>query len=99
MKKKYKSLILIAIIALILPSILQSFVYLFSGACGGSFGLRPTAHLCVGVEIDSEKTIRKLPSADIDFHILFFHFGYRVDEKNADWSEGFCLGQDIWYGE
>ncbi|MCK5494165.1 MAG: hypothetical protein KAJ14_13725 [Candidatus Omnitrophica bacterium] len=98
MKKNHKLLISIAIVALILPSILQLLVCLFSGGCG-SFGLRPTAHLCVGVEIDSEKAIRRLPNADIDFHILFFHFGYRVDKKDLSWPRGFCLGQDIWYGE
>ena len=98
MKKKYKLFISIAIIVLILPSILQFLVCLFSGGCG-SFGLRPATHLCIGVEIDSEKVIEKLPSADIDFHILFFHFNYRVDEKDLSWPRGFCLGQDIWYGE
>ena len=98
MKKNHKLLISITIVALILPSILQLLVCLFSGGCG-SFGLRPATHLCIGVEIDSEKAIRRLPNADIDFHILFFHFGYKVDEKYLDRSEGFCLGQDIWYGE
>lgn len=97
MKKKYKLLLVIAITVLILPSVLQFFICSFSGGCG-SFGLRPATHRCIGAEIDSEKVVNSLPSADIDFHFLLFHFNYRVHPKYSDWSR-FCLGQDIWFGE
>lgn len=82
---------------MILPSIIQSLVCLFSGGCG-SFGLRPATHQCIGIEVDSDKVINNLPSADIDFKIFLFHFNYRVDNKYSDWDR-FCLGQDIWFGE
>ena len=97
MKKKYKIVLALGIAVLILPSILQFLIFSFSGG-SGSFGLRPATHRCIGFEVDSKTIINSLPSADIDFHILLFHFNYRVDQKDSDWDR-FCLGQDIWFGE
>ena len=68
------------------------------GGVGGSFGLRPTSHRCVGLRIKPKGIVEFLPKGDIEFQIPYiFHFRYFIPHEPLD--REFCLGQDVWYGE
>jgi hypothetical protein len=68
------------------------------GAVGGSFGLRPISHDCIGWSAPVER-LDWLPNRDVEFHLGLFHFRYSSTDENVDSGTPMCLGQDIWYGE
>jgi hypothetical protein len=81
---------------------------LFHNLAGGAFGLRPTAHGCLGIPV-SYSTINKFfPKGNFKIKVPFFSFQYFAPSKaliqNKTGYEiyekmDFCLGQDIWFGE
>lgn len=90
---KYFTIAIVLFIALIF--LLQIIVVPLMGGVGGSFGLRPHTHRCLGFPIKS-KLVGWLPDNDIELNI-FLHFRYQVSSEIAD--RNYCLGQDIWFGE
>jgi len=66
-----------------------------SGGIGGSLGLRPTTHKCIGLPVDGSTT-SALPTGDWGFDYLL-HVSYQVPENRE--GVQMCLGQDIWFGE
>lgn len=66
-----------------------------SGGVGGSLGIRPVTHKCIGLTIDGTTT-SALPTGDWGFDTLV-HFRYSLPEVRE--GKRLCLGQDIWMGE
>ena len=69
------------------------------GGVAGSFGIRPTSHMCVGLSLDGNKATALFPQGELEFHAGLFHFRYSVSQDDYDSSREFCLGQDVWFGE
>ena len=94
-KYEQKKVILVVLVGIfIMLLFLQFIIPIAISSCGGSFGLRPMSHSCIGLKI-SPDTAMIFPRGDIEFQFLF-HFRYHVLDKS---SGIFCLGQDIWFGE
>ena len=95
MKKslKYITIIFVALILLVL--FLQILIVPLLGGIGGSFGLRPQTHSCIGIAL-KQNFIGWLPKGDIEFNTLL-HFRYYVPSQFSERSH--CLGQDVWFGE
>lgn len=69
-------------------------------AVGGSFGVRPMSHDCVGLRVREGSATRWFPHADVQFHVGRFHFRYVVQPPQPFGGErDYCVGQDIWFGE
>jgi len=66
-----------------------------TGGAGGSLGIRPVTHKCVGLTIDGVTT-SALPSGDWRFDYLL-HVHYQLPENREGLQ--LCLGQDVWSGE
>jgi hypothetical protein len=67
------------------------------GALNGTFGLRPTSHRCVGLSVSADWVTGALPSADWQGTFGLFRVRYFVPREAG--GGGFCLGQDVWFGE
>lgn len=90
---KYTAIIFVALTLLVL--FLQIFIVPLLGGIGGSFGLRPQTHSCIGITLN-QNSMGWLPKGDIKFNTLF-HFRYHVPPQSSE--RGYCLGQDVWFGE
>jgi hypothetical protein len=66
-----------------------------SGGVGGSLGIRPVTHKCIGFVIDGVTT-SALPSGDWGFD-RFLSVRYSLPEERE--GARLCLGQDVWLGE
>lgn len=95
MKKllKYTAITFIALILLVL--FLQILMVPLLGGIGGSFGLRPQNHSCIGIVL-GQNFVGWLPKGNIEFNTLL-HFRYYVPPQFSEGS--YCLGQDVWFGE
>lgn len=69
---------------------------LFPGSVGGSFGIRPQSHRCLGISLSAEQAAKIFPQGEVRFQFLGKRYEYRID---PDWDRTYCAGQDIWYGE
>jgi hypothetical protein len=87
---------LAALTLLALATQLQPIFLRALGAVDGTFGLRPVSHRCAGLTVSAEAAAR-LPSADWEGTLGFFHARYHVTREAND--RDYCLGQDIWFGE
>lgn len=93
-----KFLILLVSLAFVFVLLQRLLPLIVPGGVGGSFGLRPTSHRCVGLRIKPRGIIEFLPKGDIEFQIPYMlHFRYVIPHEPLD--REFCLGQDVWYGE
>jgi len=72
--------------------------YIIHIVAGGSFGIRPTTHSCVGVKVNSNTVLKIFPKGEVKFSIPF-NFKYSVSEDYYKNEYNFCLGQDVWMGE
>lgn len=89
----YIAIVFVALILLVL--FLQHLMVPLLGGIGGSFGLRPQTHGCLGITL-KQNFIGWLPKGDIEFNALL-HFRYHVPPQFSERS--YCLGQDVWFGE
>lgn len=89
----YTAITFIALILLVL--FLQTLMVPLLGGIGGSFGLRPQNHSCIGITL-KQNSIDWLPKGNIEFNALL-HFRYYVPPQFSEKS--YCLGQDVWFGE
>lgn len=95
MNKKRLLLYLIAFAIVYLLFLVLPYV-LFPGSGGGSFGIRPQSHRCLGLSISARTAMSIFPRGDVRFHFLGKGYEYRID---PDWDRSYCIGQDVWYGE
>ena len=89
-----RSLVSLVVFVVVLV-VLQLVAVNFFGGVGGSLGIRPVSHRCIGITIDGVTT-SALPSGDWGFDYLL-HVRYRLPEERE--GVRLCLGQDIWMGE
>ena len=97
-KPRIKSYLL-ALIAIIFVCQLQPVFVSFLGGVAGSFGLRPTSHLCLGLKFNGNTTTSLFPQGEVEYYAGLFHFRYSITERDNDSNREYCLGQDIWFGE
>jgi hypothetical protein len=90
-------LIAIFIVAWLASTQLQPELLKSLHAAGGSFGIRPMSHRCIGLKVESA-SIDWLPAGDFSFTMGRFLIRYRVEENISPWRT-YCIGQDVWYGE
>lgn len=90
-------LIAIFIVACLASTQLQPALLKGMLAVGGSFGLRPMSHQCIGLKVMGE-SIDWLPAGEYRLTIGRFLIRYRVEEQVRP-ERIYCLGQDVWYGE
>ena len=90
---------LIVLISFALLSQLQPVIGSVFGGIAGSFGVRQTSHLCIGLSLEGEKAETLFPKGEIEFKAVQFHFRYSVIENGAGIKRDYCVGQDIWFGE
>lgn len=90
-------LIAIFIVACLASTQLQPALLKSMHAVGGSFGLRPMSHQCIGLKVMGE-AIDWLPAGDYRLTIGRFLIRYRVEEQVRP-ERIYCIGQDVWYGE
>ena len=84
------------VVAVIIIWLLQALIVpVFLRGVGGSFGLRPQTHGCIGISL-GPNVIHWLPKGDVEFRVLV-HVRNHIPAKFS--GERFCLGQDIWFGE
>jgi len=76
-------------------TVLQLAAVNLSGGVGGTFGIRPVSHRCIGIPVDGATT-SALPTGDWGFSFLLDVRYYMPQEREG---VEFCLGQDIWMGE
>lgn len=98
MKTLIKYLVIVFVIALVLSQ-LQPLLFRPTGAVGGSFGLRPISHKCLGVTLEGPQRTSALPEGDVEFELGLFHFRYFVSGEVGPGETPMCLGQDLWFGE
>jgi hypothetical protein len=91
--------IALGIIALLLLSQMSPVIVSACGGIAGSFGVRLISHDCLGLRIEAKKAVEILPSGDLEFRFIGFHFRYFVSSDYTESSRLVCIGQDIWYGE
>lgn len=96
---KYKTLfiyVLVGIVVLIIAiAVMQRAVVPALGGVGGSFGIRPQSHMCIGLPVRSS-IIRWLPDGDVGFDGIL-DIRYRV--TSGMFERTYCIGQDVWFGE
>lgn len=99
-KRRYLVIGGIIISALLVTRLIQSFL-------GGSFGLKPATHGCLGARIESKKILKIFPRGHLLVRIPLY-LQYNVPRENQNAPQGittpydakyYCLGQDIWLGE
>ena len=86
------SILLCLLSAQFQPALLHSL-----GAVDGTFGLRPVSHKCAGLTLTNKTVTRGFPSADWQGKFGLFSIRYFVTREAG--GRGFCLGQDVWFGE
>jgi hypothetical protein len=98
MKTLLEYLILALVVALVLSQ-LQPLVVRAAGGVGGSFGVRPVSHRCLGLVLEGPDRASKLPAGEVEFQLGLFHFRYSLSEEDRLGDGPICVGQDVWYGE
>jgi hypothetical protein len=98
-KKSGFIIFIIIIITLVLFSQMQLIFVGILGGVAGSFGMRPTSHLCIGLRLDGDTSAALFPYGELEFHAGLFHFRYSVPQDKYNSTREFCLGQDVWFGE
>ncbi|MGD8457905.1 MAG: hypothetical protein PVF83_16115 [Anaerolineales bacterium] len=98
-KKVRKTIPIIISICFVLMCQIQPIFVNIIGGLAGSFGVRPTSHLCIGFPLGRDKVKSLFPPGELEFHIGLFHFRYSIPQINHNSAKEFCLGQDIWFGE
>ena len=102
MQIKRKRFIIVAMIifTFILIRLIQSFF-------GGSLGLKPVAHGCLGAIIESEKILKIFPRGHFKLKTpIFLQYNVQLELQNVPGgvqtffnAKFYCLGQDTWMGE
>ena len=102
MQIKRKRFIIVAMIifTFILIRLIQSFF-------GGSLGLKPVAHGCLGAIIESKKILKIFPRGHFKLKTpIFLQYNVQPELQNVPGgvqtyfnSKYYCLGQDVWFGE
>ena len=90
----------IIIFTFILIRLIQSFL-------GGSLGLKPVAHGCLGAIIESKKILKIFPRGHFKLKIpIFLQYNVRPELQSVPGevqtffsAKYYCLGQDVWFGE
>src|SRR3990167_6385112 len=96
-RRKYFVIGAIIIFTFILIRLIQSFL-------GGSLGLKPVTHGCLGVIIESKKIIKIFPRGHFKLKIpIFLQYNVQPNFKSVPVevqtffsAKYYCLGQDVW---
>ena len=99
-RRKYFVIGAIIIFTFILIRLIQSFF-------GGSLGLKPVAHGCLGAIIESKKILKIFPRGHLELRIpIFLQYNVQPELQNVPGrvqtffnAKYYCLGQDVWFGE
>jgi hypothetical protein len=78
---------------------LQPFILKAAGAVGGTFGVRPISHKCLGFIHEAVDGDFWPPIGDVEFDLWLFQFRYTVSEFDKSGHRLMCTGQDLWFGE
>jgi len=83
-----------ALAAALLSGVLQHLVVSAFGGVDGSFGIRPATHRCLGLTVPADY-FGWLPACIMEVRWPLY-LRYQVGGGRGG---GYCIGQDVWYGE
>ncbi len=75
--------------------ILQYVGIRLAGGVGGTFGIMPRTHMCIGFVVKADDVLW-LPDGSFGLDTIL-DLRYEVSSEHLD--EHYCLGQDVWFGE